>query len=245
MPCVRSHALFADTQLPPWPRDRRPLDGPANDRGIAECRNPRTSASMAPHLKPRPTNMRALRAVEPEGKVTHAPERPARILCVDGVGDRRPNDRACTVVGIATGNAPGDRRERSGREGSEPSPVRGHDRRKGDHQNREAVHQSDDSIPSLLAKCLSGWWLRRRGRIHVSPQPLQHPRRPRELQHQVVQARRGGVHLAAPVRPAGRTDGSRRLAGRNGGALLRLRDRTPRAATSRTTDSSSRSDRRC
>ena len=53
---------------------------------------------------------------------------------------------------------------------------------------------------------------------------IQHSRRPGQLQHQVVQARRGGVHLAAPVRPAGRTDGSRRLAGRNGGGILRRRD---------------------
>ena len=39
-----------------------------------------------------------------------------------------------------------------------------------------------------------------------------------------VQARRGGVRLAAPVRPAGRTDGSRRLAGRDRGGIPRLRD---------------------
>ena len=64
----------------------------------------------------------------------------------------------------------------------------------------------------LLAAAIGVWWLRGRPRVHVSHQRVQHPRCTRELQHQVVQARRGGVHLAAPVRPAGRTDGSRRLA---------------------------------
>ncbi len=48
----------------------------------------------------------------------------------------------------------------------------------------------------------SGRRLCRRPRIHRSHQRLQHPRRSRELQHQLVQARRGRIRLAAPVRPA-------------------------------------------
>jgi hypothetical protein len=47
--------------------------------------------------------------------------------------------------------------------------------------------------------------LRRGRRVPVSSQRLQHPRRPRELQHPIVQARRSGVHCTAPVRPAGRS----------------------------------------
>ena len=79
-------------------------------------------------------------------------------------------------------------------------------------------------MASVLGKRISGWWLRSRRRIPVSHQRLQHPRRARQLQPQLVQARRSGVQLTALVRPPGRADGPRRLARRDGGGIPRFRD---------------------
>ena len=138
----------------------------------------------------------------------------------------------CGPDASAGGAGPGDDepyggdRAGQGREVSRGQAVRTQQGRGRHRQSRRHPHQRGVALASVLRKRLRRRRLHARRGLQALRQRLQHDRPARKHHLLRLQADRGGVPRAAPVRPARRVVGDRRVARGDRGGLLRDRHGT-------------------